>query len=118
MNKEELEKKIDVIVLQRIYRGGRFIESGEKYSAFRYEFSKTLMVAVDKKGEPLDEQPKELNDHEVRKTLAGGDSKKAPSYSAPIITQETIDKRDEELAAEASEEVKEEVKEEGLASLV
>ncbi|MBF31863.1 MAG: hypothetical protein Unbinned1322contig1000_56 [Prokaryotic dsDNA virus sp.] len=122
MNKEELLKRIDVIVLQRIYREGRFIESGESYKACRYEFSKSHMVAVDEKGEPLKTQPKELDDRETRKTLAGGDSKKAPSYSAPIITQETIDARDAELASEGEEAelppIEAPKESEGVASLV
>ena len=106
-------KEVKVVALQKLYRNGRMVQSGESCSVSRFEFSRSLMVAVDEKGNPLENQPSELKDKEVREVLHGKEvaSKK---YSAPILTKEDMDRSNEEVISEV-EEVKET---EDVASLI
>jgi hypothetical protein len=122
VKKEDLLKEVKVVALQKLYRNGRMVQSGESCTVSRFEFSRSLMVAVDAEGNPTKDQPKELNDKEVRAVLYG-EEVASQSYSAPVLTKEDMDRSNEEVIEEVIEEEEEvieeeEVAEEGLASLV
>ena len=92
MDAKTLREKIRVKLTTRAYYGNKIREEGETLLVDRFRFCATYMVAVDTRGEELEEQPEEIS------RAAQDEAFKAEKLGNKTLAQEKAKEMAEQLA--------------------